>query len=67
MNDPHAGMIDAIPGLAWSARPDGFIEFVGRRWREYTGLDDEHIKGWAWTTPACSKGVRSPRNAVDGD
>jgi hypothetical protein len=32
-------VIDILPGLVWSALPDGRIEFVNRRWREYTGLD----------------------------
>jgi formate hydrogenlyase transcriptional activator len=31
-------MIDAFPMMAWSSRPDGFIEFVNRRWLDYTGF-----------------------------
>jgi PAS domain-containing protein len=30
--------VDAIPTLAWSARPDGSAEFLNRRWLDYTGL-----------------------------
>ncbi|MEX3815119.1 PAS domain-containing protein [Paraburkholderia sp. BR13439] len=31
-------VVDELPGLVWSALPDGRIEFVNRRWCEYTGL-----------------------------
>jgi len=27
--------VDAIPTLAWSARPDGSAEFLNRRWLDY--------------------------------
>jgi PAS domain S-box-containing protein len=40
--------IDAIPGLVWSALPDGHIDFLNRRWREYTGLSLEQAGGWGW-------------------
>jgi PAS domain S-box-containing protein len=32
-------VVDVLPGLVWSALPDGRVEFLNRRWREYTGLD----------------------------
>lgn len=34
-------IIDTIPTMAWSLRPDGAIEFVNRRWTDYTGLSLE--------------------------
>jgi len=37
----HAQDIDAVPALAWSARPDGSAEFLNRRWLDYTGLSSE--------------------------
>ena len=40
--------IDAIPGLVWIARPDGFIDFLNRRWCDYTGLTPEQARGWGW-------------------
>jgi formate hydrogenlyase transcriptional activator len=42
--------LDAIPTLAWSARPGGSNEFVNRRWHEYTGLSAEEGLGWGWKT-----------------
>ena len=41
--------IDAIPTLAWSARPDGSAEFLNRRWLDYTGLSSEEASDWGWT------------------
>ena len=31
-------IIDTIPALAWCAMPDGSIEFLNKRWLDYTGL-----------------------------
>jgi hypothetical protein len=41
--------VDAIPTLAWSARPDGSVEFLNRRWLDYTGLSAEEALNWGWT------------------
>ncbi len=40
--------IDTIPGLVWSALPDGNIDFVNERWRQYTGLSLQEAVGWGW-------------------
>ena len=31
-------VVDTIPTLAWSARPDGSADFFNQRWLDYTGL-----------------------------
>jgi len=31
-------IIDTIPALAWCARPDGSMEFLNKRWHDFTGL-----------------------------
>ena len=41
-------MIDKIPTLAWSCRPDGTTEFLNQRWLEYTGLSMEASVDWGW-------------------
>ncbi len=41
--------VDAIPTLAWSARPDGSAEFLNRRWLDYTGLSAGEAADWGWT------------------
>src|ERR1700746_2603849 len=44
--DEHSSIIDAIPTMAWSRRPDGFIEFVNRRWLDFTGFSSDQALGW---------------------
>src|SRR5918999_1136669 len=44
-------MIDTIPTLAWSCRPDGTTEFLNQRWLDYTGLSLEEALGWGWKVP----------------
>lgn len=41
-------LIDNLPELAWTARPDGFMDFYNRRWHEYTGRSYEDMQGWSW-------------------
>ncbi len=41
-------MIDAIPTLAWTALPDGFIDWYNARWYEYTGTMPDDMTGWGW-------------------
>ncbi len=41
-------VLDNIPQPVWSAFPDGTLEFVNRRWREFTGLTEEQTKGQGW-------------------
>ena len=41
-------MADNIPQLAWMANPDGSIFWYNRRWYEYTGTNQEAMRGWGW-------------------
>jgi PAS domain S-box-containing protein len=41
-------VVDTIPTLAWSARPDGSAEFFNRRWLDYTGLSVEQALDSGW-------------------
>src|SRR6267378_1499670 len=34
-------IIDTIPVMAWSLRPDGIVDFLNRRWMDYAGLSLE--------------------------
>jgi len=43
-------IIDTIPALAWSARPDGSADFFNQHFLEYVGLSAEEAAGWGWTT-----------------
>jgi formate hydrogenlyase transcriptional activator len=41
-------VVDTIPALAWCARPDGSMEFLNRRWHDYTGLSPAETMGWGY-------------------
>src|SRR5258706_6311840 len=41
-------IIDTIPVLACSSRPDGSNEFLNQRWLDYTGLAFEEARGQGW-------------------
>ena len=43
-----SSIINTIPMLAWSARPDGFCDFLNQRWLDFTGLSAEQALGWGW-------------------
>jgi len=42
-------VIETIPVMAWSASPDGAVEFFNRRWLDYAGLSADQVQGWGWT------------------
>ena len=41
-------VIDLLPGLVWTALPDGRADFVNKRWRDYTGLGFDESRGPDW-------------------
>jgi PAS domain S-box-containing protein len=41
-------VIETIPTFAWTALPDGSLDFVNRHWQEYTGLSTEQTIGSGW-------------------
>ena len=48
MKNELSSVVDALPGLVWTALPDGQVEFVSRQWREYTGLSLQDSCGDGW-------------------
>jgi PAS domain S-box-containing protein len=44
-----AEIVDTIPTQLWSARADGTIDFLSRRWLDYAGVSAEQAPGWDWT------------------
>ena len=42
-------IIDTIPALAWSARPDGSADFFNQHYLDFIGLSAEQASGWGWT------------------
>ena len=42
-------LMDSLPGLVWTASPDGRAEYVGKGWLDYTGLSFDDAVGVGWT------------------
>jgi PAS domain S-box-containing protein len=42
-------VVDTIPALAWSGRPDGSAEFFNQHFLDYVGLSAEQASDWGWT------------------
>jgi PAS domain S-box-containing protein len=42
-------MIETIPAMAWTARPNGSDPFVNRRWADFTGLSPHESAASGWT------------------
>jgi formate hydrogenlyase transcriptional activator len=45
--DPR--VVDSVPALIHTARPDGHLDFFNQGWLEYVGLPLEELQGWNWT------------------
>jgi PAS domain S-box-containing protein len=45
MENELSRVVDALPGLVWTALPDGRIDFLNQRWCEYSGLSVEEALG----------------------
>jgi PAS domain S-box-containing protein len=50
MNVEASRVVDALPGMVWTALPDGSIDFVNQRWCEFTKLDAGESSGHGWQT-----------------
>jgi PAS domain S-box-containing protein len=48
MDNDLGQIFDALPGLVWTARPDGSVEFLNARWLEYTGLTRDNVATLGW-------------------
>lgn len=50
MENEFGPAVDTLPGLVWTALPDGNVDFVNRYWCEYTGLGVDDAYGLGWQT-----------------
>ena len=50
MENELSPVVDTLPGLVWTALPDGNVDFVNRYWCEYTGLGVDEAYGPGWQT-----------------
>jgi PAS domain S-box-containing protein len=46
--DELANVLHAMPALVWNSSPNGLADFSNQRFREYTGLSGDALKGWGW-------------------
>jgi formate hydrogenlyase transcriptional activator len=42
-------LVDSIPALIHTARPDGHVEYFNKRWLDYLGVSLDEVAGWNWT------------------
>jgi len=42
-------IIDTVPAQLWTETPEGVVDFVNRRWIDFTGMTLEQAVGWGWT------------------
>jgi PAS domain S-box-containing protein len=42
-------LVDSIPGLIHTARPDGYLDYFNKPWLEYLGVTLDKVAGWNWT------------------
>jgi PAS domain S-box-containing protein len=48
MENELSRVVDVLPGLVWTALPDGRVDFINQYWCQLTGLsvDEGHGSGW---------------------
>jgi len=42
-------LVDSIPSLIHTARPDGCLDYFNRPWLEYLGVTLDKVTGWNWS------------------
>jgi PAS domain S-box-containing protein len=42
-------LVDSIPALIHTARPDGYLDYFNKPWLEYLGVTLDKMAGWNWT------------------
>ena len=46
--EKYRSLADLIPGIVWTARPDGWIDYANQFWLKFTGLTMEETEGSGW-------------------
>src|SRR5579862_120625 len=50
-------LVDSIPALIHTARPDGYLDYFNKPWLEYLGVTLDKVAGWNWTAFVHSEDV----------
>jgi len=56
-------IIDTVPAQLWTETPDGVVNFVNRRWVEYTGMTLEQAVGSGWNRMVHPDDIDRVRNS----
>jgi PAS domain-containing protein len=41
-------LVDSIPALIHTSRPDGYLDYFNKPWLEYLGVTLDEVAGWKW-------------------
>ena len=50
-------VIETMPAVAWTMSPEGALEFVNKRWQEYTGMSLQEAAGFGWKSAFYPKDI----------
>jgi PAS domain S-box-containing protein len=48
--EQYRSLANLVPGVVWTSRPDGWIDYANPFWVRYTGLTLEQTYGWGWSS-----------------
>lgn len=48
MESELSRVMDALPGMVWTALPDGNFDFLNKHWCDYTGMCRDEARGVGW-------------------
>jgi PAS domain S-box-containing protein len=48
LNEQFQLVVDTVPAMVWSKRPDGSADFVNQYFQDYTGISKKKRRGWGW-------------------
>ena len=40
--------LDSIPTMIWRGAANGYVQYLNKRWYDYTGTTHEEVRGWRW-------------------
>jgi PAS domain S-box-containing protein len=46
--EQYRSLADLIPGVVWTARPDGWVDYANQFWCDFTGMTVEQTEGSRW-------------------
>ena len=41
-------LLETLPQMAWTSRPDGSVNYYNQRWYDFTGGTFEQMQNWGW-------------------